>query len=92
MPMPKTSFSLCHCARLCLSLRIILSFGLDYVEDSSSDTDMNVVMTASGRFIELQGTAEGAPFSRTELAGMLDLADKGCREIMLAQRQALGLE
>ena len=65
---------------------------LDYVEDSSSDTDMNVVMTASGRFIELQGTAEGAPFSRTELAGMLDLADKGCREIMLAQRQALGLE
>ena len=64
---------------------------LDYVEDSSSDTDMNVVMTASGRFIELQGTAEGAPFSRQELASMLDLAEKGCRELMQAQRQALGL-
>ncbi len=64
---------------------------LDYVEDSSSDTDMNVVMTASGRFIELQGTAEGAPFSREELNAMLELAQKGCGEIMLAQRRVLGL-
>ena len=65
---------------------------LDYVEDSSSDTDMNVVMTASGRFIELQGTAEGAPFSREELSRMLDLGEKGCREIMAEQRRVLGIE
>lgn len=62
---------------------------LDYVEDSSSETDMNVVMTSSGRFIEIQGTAEGAPFSREELNRMLDFAHKGCTELMAAQRQAL---
>jgi ribonuclease PH len=50
---------------------------LDYVEDSACDTDMNVVMTASGGLIELQGTAEGAPFSRTELDALLDLATQG---------------
>ena len=65
---------------------------LDYVEDSSSDTDMNVVMTASGRFIELQGTAEGAPFSREELSRLLDLGEKGRREIMGEQRRVLGIE
>ena len=62
---------------------------LDYVEDSTSDTDMNVVMTASGRFIELQGTAEGEPFSDENLAAMLALARKGCREILQAQSRAL---
>lgn len=62
---------------------------LDYVEDSSSDTDMNVVMTESGRFIELQGTAEGEPFADADLAAMLALARKGCREILDAQKKAL---
>ena len=62
---------------------------LDYVEDSTSGTDMNVVMTGSGRFIEIQGTAEGAPFSEVELTQMLALAKKGCSEIHAAQREAL---
>lgn len=64
---------------------------LDYVEDSSSETDMNVVMTGSGGFIEVQGTAEGKAFSRQELDCMLDLAEKGCREIMNEQNNALAL-
>ncbi len=64
---------------------------LEYTEDSACDTDMNVVMTGSGGFVELQGTAEGAAFSRAEMSAMLDLADKGIRELLAAQRQALGL-
>lgn len=62
---------------------------LDYVEDSASGTDMNVVMTSSGRFIEIQGTAEGEPFSRDELNRLLDLAQKGCTEIMAEQQKVL---
>jgi ribonuclease PH len=62
---------------------------LDYVEDSSSDTDMNVVMTGSGGLVEVQGTAEGAPFSRQEMDAMLALAEKGIRELVAAQRAAL---
>lgn len=62
---------------------------LDYAEDSSCDTDMNVVMTGSGGFVELQGTAEGAAFSRAEMDALLALADKGIRELVLAQRAAL---
>ena len=62
---------------------------LDYAEDSASDTDMNVVMTGSGGLIEVQGTAEGAPFSRKEMEAMLDLAQKGIRELIAAQRAAL---
>lgn len=62
---------------------------LDYVEDSNSDTDMNVVMTSSGRFVEIQGTAEGTPFSMDELQSMLALAQKGCHELMDAQKAAL---
>src|SRR5690606_1253207 len=50
---------------------------LPYVEDSRAETDMNVVMTESGRFIEVQGTAEGVPFSRPELDRLLDLAQGG---------------
>lgn len=65
---------------------------LDYVEDSTSGTDMNVVMTGSAGFVEVQGTAEGAPYTREELNAMLDLAEKGCREIMAAQRAALAGE
>ncbi|OPX54147.1 RNAse PH [Oceanospirillum multiglobuliferum] len=62
---------------------------LDYPEDSSAETDMNVVMTAQGGFIEVQGTAEGAPYSQEELFAMLELAKKGCNELFAAQMQAL---
>jgi len=62
---------------------------LDYAEDSASDTDMNVVMTGSGGLVEVQGTAEGAPFSRKELDAMLALAEKGIGELIAAQRAAL---
>ena len=64
---------------------------LEYSEDSSCDTDMNVVMTATGGFVELQGTAEGAAFSRSEMDALLGLADKGIRELIAAQRHALGV-
>jgi len=64
---------------------------LEYVEDAACDTDMNVVMTASGGFVEVQGTAEGAPFSRAEMDRLLALADQGIRALVQAQRQALGL-
>jgi ribonuclease PH len=62
---------------------------LDYTEDSSCDTDMNVVMTASGGFVEVQGTAEGAPFTRAEMDRLLALADQGIRELVARQRLAL---
>ena len=64
---------------------------LEYTEDSTCDTDMNVVMTGAGGFVELQGTAEGAAFSRGEMDALLGLADKGIRELVAAQRKALGL-
>ena len=64
---------------------------LDYAEDSGCDTDMNVVMTASGGLIEVQGTAEGAAFSRAELDALLDLAERGIHRLVAAQRAALGL-
>lgn len=63
---------------------------LDYPEDSSAETDMNVVMNDGGAFIELQGTAEGHAFRRDELDEMLDLAEKGIRELMAQQEAALG--
>ena len=62
---------------------------LDYPEDSNSDTDMNVVMTGGGRLVEVQGTAEGEPFSRKEMDAMLDLAEKGIHQLIAAQRSAL---
>jgi ribonuclease PH len=62
---------------------------LEYVEDSACDTDMNVVMTAAGGFVEVQGTAEGAAFSRDEMDSLLALADKGIRELIALQAQAL---
>ena len=62
---------------------------LDYAEDVACDTDMNVVMLGAGGLIEVQGTAEGAPFSRAELNALLDLADKGIRELMAAQQAAI---
>ena len=62
---------------------------LDYLEDSRCDTDMNVVMTGDLGMVEMQGTAEGAPFSRTELDAMLDLAQKGIGELIHIQKTAL---
>ena len=63
---------------------------LDYAEDSSCDTDMNVVMTGSGGIVEVQGTAEGRPFTRAQVDAMLDLASHGIGRLTLLQRQALG--
>jgi ribonuclease PH len=62
---------------------------LDYAEDSTCDTDMNVVMTGSGGFVEVQGTAEKNPFSREELSRLLDLAGNGISELISLQRKAL---
>ena len=62
---------------------------LDYDEDSACDTDMNVVMTGSGGLVEVQGTAEGKPFSRAEMDAMLDLAQKGIMQLIAAQKAAL---
>ena len=62
---------------------------LDYVEDSECDTDMNVVMTGSGHFVEVQGTAEGHPFSRTEMEALLDLAQMGIAQLVNIQQASL---
>jgi ribonuclease PH len=62
---------------------------LDYSEDARAEVDMNVVMTGSGRFIEVQGTAEGLPFSRGELEEMLGLAERGIKELIGAQEAVL---
>jgi ribonuclease PH len=62
---------------------------LDYAEDSGSGTDMNVVMTGSGGYVEVQGTAEGVPFHRSELDALLALADAGIRDLVARQRRAL---
>ena len=62
---------------------------LDYAEDSACDTDMNVVMNDGGGFIEVQGTAEGAAFTRSEMDSLLTLADKGIGELIVMQKAAL---
>ncbi len=64
---------------------------LNYAEDASADVDMNVVMTGSGRFIELQGTAERRPFGRTDLSRLLQLASQGVEQLLSLQRRALGV-
>jgi ribonuclease PH len=64
---------------------------LDYVEDSSCDTDMNVVMTDAGHFVEVQGTAEGAAFDRAVMNRLLDLAEGGIARLVRMQKEALGL-
>jgi ribonuclease PH len=64
---------------------------LDYVEDSSCETDMNVVMTGAGAFIEIQGTAEGTPFSQADMDALITLANAGIRELVVAQKHALGV-
>ena len=65
---------------------------LAYVEDVAADTDMNVVVTGRGAFVEVQGTAEGTPFDRHELDRLLDLALTGTTELARIQRSALGAE
>ena len=62
---------------------------LEYTEDAACDTDMNVVMTGSGHFVEVQGTAEGAAFSRSEMDSLLNLAEKGITELMRLQQESL---
>jgi len=64
---------------------------LDYVEDSGCDTDMNVVMTEEGHFIEVQGTAEGAAFDRAGMNRLLDLAQAGIADLVTMQKQSLGI-
>ena len=65
---------------------------LDYPEDCNAETDMNVVMSDAGDFIEVQGTAEGHPFSQNELNAMLELARKGITELLASQQQALAAQ
>ena len=62
---------------------------LDYEEDAGCDTDMNVVMTGAGGFVEVQGTAEGAAFSRTEMDTLVTLAEGGIRELIAQQKRSL---
>jgi ribonuclease PH len=62
---------------------------LPYVEDVRAETDMNVVMTGEGTFVEVQGTAEGAAFDRAELDALLTLAEKGCADLTRLQQEAL---
>jgi len=62
---------------------------LEYTEDSACDTDMNVVMTSDGNFVEVQGTAEGAPFSKEQMNQLLALAEKGIKELDQLQKKAL---
>jgi len=64
---------------------------LDYIEDSDCDTDMNVVMTADGGFVEIQGTAEGEPFAREAMNAMLDLAASGINELLAKQKSVLSI-
>jgi len=63
---------------------------LEYVEDSRAEVDMNVVMTGAGRFIEVQGTAEGEPFERSVMDRLVDLASAGIRNLTNRQKQILG--
>src|SRR5690606_22524864 len=65
---------------------------LDYIEDSGCDTDMNVVMTGKGGFVEIQGTAEGEPFQRDAMNAMLDLAAAGIAELTTMQKAVLSAE
>lgn len=66
-----------------------LLLDLDYAEDSRADTDMNVVMLRSGKYIEVQGTSEGKPFSKNDMDGMMELASKGIGELIQLQKKAL---
>ena len=72
----------------CLNGEALLD--LEYVEDSACDTDMNVVMTGAGHFVEVQGTAEGVAFTRSEMNDLLALAEQGIADLVKLQQQALG--
>ena len=63
---------------------------LDYPEDSGCDTDMNVIMTGNGGIVEIQGTAEGEPFSRAQMNHLVDLAESGIRQLLARQAEAVG--
>ena len=63
---------------------------LDYIEDSTGETDMNVVMTGAGKFVEIQGTAEGVPFSRSDMDALIGLAESGISALIGEQRKVLG--
>jgi ribonuclease PH len=79
-----------HCAAISVGIvDAIPVLDLCYEEDSSAEVDMNVVMTGAGGLVEVQGTAEGAPFSRGELESLLDLATGGINRIVAAQKAAL---
>lgn len=67
-----------------------LILDLDYIEDSSADVDMNVVMTSAGEFVELQGTGEESTFSRSEMNGLVDLAESGIAQLIAMQKEVLG--
>ncbi|HEY7137519.1 MAG TPA: ribonuclease PH [Acidimicrobiia bacterium] len=78
------------CAAISVGIVDGLSYlDLDYSEDVRAEVDMNVVMTGSGRFVEVQGTAEGAPFSRTELDDLLRFAEQGIGEVLALQRETV---
>ena len=62
---------------------------LDYPEDSNCDTDMNVIMTGNGGIVEVQGTAEGEPFTREQMNVLMDLAQMGIRQLVAEQQSAL---
>jgi ribonuclease PH len=65
---------------------------LDYAEDSTCDTDMNIVMTGSGKFIEIQGTAEGVPFTRDEMNNLIDMAEQGIKQLTVIQNSLILLD
>jgi ribonuclease PH len=80
------------CAAISVGIvQALPSLDLDYSEDSTAEVDMNVVMTGAGKFIEVQGTAEGAAFSRDELEALLGLAEAGIDEIFALQRELLAV-
>jgi ribonuclease PH len=66
-----------------------LLLDLCYSEDSAAEVDMNVVMTGNGNFVEVQGTAEGSPFSKRDLEALIDLAESGIRNLITIQKEAL---
>jgi ribonuclease PH len=79
-----------HCAAISVGvIGGVPMLDLPYTEDSTADVDMNVVMTSGGTFVEVQGTAEGAPFGRSDLDALLSLAESGCRSIFALQSQLI---
>ena len=74
----------------CQTCGCVYELDLCYEEDSNCQTDLNVVMTQAGEFIEIQGTAEDKPFNRVQCNAMLEMAEKGIQELVKKQQQALG--